>query len=198
VRQMRKVLFFMFTTLNGYYERGLPGDDWGNIDWHNFSEEMAAFSVEQLDTVDTILFGRATYEGMASYWPTPDASADSPVIAGKMNSLPKIVFSRTLEQAEWSNTRPVRGDAADEVARLKEQPGGDMIIFGSSDLAASLAPRGLIDEYRIMVTPILLGEGKPLLKGLSGDVPLTLLRARTFGNGNVLLSYAPAGQGRGR
>jgi dihydrofolate reductase len=191
---MRKVLFFMFTSLNGYYTRGRPGDDWENIDWHNFSEEMTAFSVEQINTVDTILFGRATYEGMASYWPTPAAGADSPVIAEKMNALPKIVFSRTLEQAEWSNTRLVRGDAADEVARLKEQPGGDMIIFGSSDLAASLAPRGLIDEYRIMVNPILLGEGKPLFRGLSGDVPLTLLQARTFGNGNVLLSYAPAGQ----
>ena len=157
---MRKVLFFMFTTLNGYYERGLPGDDWENINWHNFSEEMSTFSVEQIDTVDTILFGRATYEGMASYWPTPDAVADSPVIAGRMNGLPKIVFSRTLEKAEWSNSRLVRGDAVDEVARLKEQPGGDMIIFGSSDLGR-LVLRGLIDEYRIMVNPILLRDGKP-------------------------------------
>jgi dihydrofolate reductase len=191
---MRRVLFFMFTSLNGYYERGRPGDDWTNIDWHNFSPEMTTYSVEQLEAVDTLLFGRATYEGMASYWPTPAAGADSPVIAEKMNTLPKIVFSRTLERAEWSNTRLVGSDAADEVARLKEQPGGDMLILGSSDLAASLAARSLIDEYRIMVNPVLLGQGKPLLKGLAGDVPLTLLQARTFGNGNVLLSYAPAGQ----
>ena len=191
---MRKVLFFMFTSLNGYYERGRPDLDWENIDWHNFNDEMASFSIEQINTVDTILFGRVTYEGMASYWPTPAASADAPAIAEKMNSLAKIVFSKTLERADWNNTRPVRSDAAEEVARLKEYPGKDMIIFGSSDLAASLAERGLIDEYRIMVNPILLGEGKPVFKGLKRDVRLKLLEARTFSNGNVLLSYAPATQ----
>lgn len=194
---MRKVLLFMFTSLNGYYERGRPELGWQNIDWHNFNDEMSAFSTEQIDTVDTILFGRVTYEGMASYWPTPAASADSPAIAEKMNSLPKVVFSKTLEEAHWNNARLVRSDPPDEVARLKEQPGKDMIIFGSSDLAAALAERGLIDEYRIMVNPIILREGKPLLKGLNGDVPLKLLRARTFTNGNVLLSYAPVEQHAG-
>ena len=191
---MRKVLFFMFTSLNGYYERGRPDHGWENIDWHNFDEDMATFSLEQIGTVDTILFGRVTYEGMASYWPTEAAAADSPAITEKMNSLPKVVFSKTLEKAEWSNTRLVPGDAAGEVGRLKEQPGKDMIIFGSSDLAASLAARGLIDEYRIMVNPILLGEGKPVFKGLKVDVPLRLLGSRTFKNGNVLLTYAPAVQ----
>ena len=189
---MRKVLFFMFTSLNGYYERGLASDDWSNIDWHNFDEDMSTLSVEQINAVDTLLFGRVTYEGMASYWPTPAASADSPVITEKMNSLPKIVFSKTLEKADWNNTRVVRGDASAEVAQLKTQPGKDMIIYGSSDLAASLAENGLIDEYRIMVNPILLGSGKPLLKGLKTDVRLKLLDAKPFKNGNVLLSYAPA------
>ena len=191
---MRKVQFFMFTSLNGYYERGLPDDDWSNIDWHNFDEDMSTLSLDQINTVDTILYGRVTYEGMASYWPTPAASDDNPVIAEKMNSLPKVVFSKTLEKAEWSNTRLVKGDAAEEVAKLKEQPGKNIIIYGSSDLAASLAERGLIDEYRIMVNPILLAEGKPLCQGLKRDVRLKLLEAKPFKNGNVLLTYAPESQ----
>jgi len=192
---MRKVLFFMFTSLNGYFERGLPPDNpdnWENIDWHNFNDEMATLSTEQIETVDTLLFGRVTYEGFASYWPTPAGAADSPVIAEKMNSLPKIVFSHTLDKADWSNTRLVNADAAEEVAKLKAQPGKDMIIYGSSDLSASLAVAGLIDEYRIMVNPILLGRGKPLLQGLTADVRLKLLEAKPYSNGNVLLSYAPA------
>ena len=183
---MRRVLFFMMTTLNGFYERG----KW-EIDWHNVEDEFNQFAIEQIDTVDTLLFGRATYEGMASYWPTEAAAADSPVIAEKMNTLPKIVFSKTLEKAEWRNSRLVRGDAAEEVARLGEQPGKDMIVFGSSDLAASLAERNLIDEYRVMVNPILLGAGKPVFSGLSRDLPLRLLHAKTFANGNALLTYTP-------
>ncbi len=184
---MRKVLFFMLTSLNGFYERG----KW-EIDWHNVDEEFTRFAIEQLESVDTVLFGRATYEGMASYWPTPAAVADSPATAEQMNSLPKIVFSRTLSKAEWNNTRLVRDNAAEEIAKLKEQPGKDMIILASSDLAASLAERGLIDEYRIMVNPIALGEGKSLFQGMKRDLPLKLLDVRRFASGNVLLSYAPA------
>ena len=183
---MRKVLFFMMTSLNGFYERGA----W-EIDWHHVDDEFTKFSIEQIETVDTLLFGRATYEGMAAYWPTEAAAADSPAVTAKMNETPKIVFSRTMERADWENTRLVRSDAAEEVARLKSQPGKDLIIFGSSDLAASLAKHGLIDEYRIMVNPILLGAGKPVFAGLVGDVPLQLLNVRTFDNGNVLLTYAP-------
>jgi dihydrofolate reductase len=186
---MRKVLFFMMTSLNGFYERGR----W-EIDWHNVDDEFSDFAIEQLNAVDTLLFGRVTYEGMASYWPTPAASDDSPVIAEKMNSLPKIVFSKTLDAVAWNNTRLVRDDAAEEVAKLKEQAGKDVIVMGSSDLAVSLAERGLIDEFRIMVNPILLGEGKPVFKGLHGDVRLKLLQTRTFKSGNVLLTYAPEAQ----
>ena len=186
---MKRVLYFMMTSLNGFYERG----GW-EIDWHNVDDEFTRFAIEQIKSVDTLLFGRVTYEGMASYWPTEAAAADSPAITEQMNAMPKIVFSRTLEKAGWHNTRLVRGDAAEEVARLKEQPGKDLIIFGSSDLATSLAERGLIDEYRVMVNPIALPEGKPLFQGLKGDLRLKLLQARTFENGNVLLSYAPESQ----
>src|SRR5438105_639275 len=158
---MRKVLFFMMTSANGFYEVG----PW-EIDWHSVDEEFNDFALEQIGSIDTMLFGRATYTGMASYWPTREAIESDPEIAEKMNSTPKIVFSNTLDKAEWSNSRLVKGDAATELRKLKEQPGGDMIIFGSSELAVSLAAAGLIDEYRLMVAPVALPHGKPVLGGL--------------------------------
>jgi dihydrofolate reductase len=129
---------------------------------------------------------------MVSYWPTPEALASDPQVAGQMNATPKIVFSRTLDQAEWNNTRLVQTDPVAEVTRLKQQPGGDIFVMGSSNLAVTLAAAGLIDEYRIMVNPILLGQGTPLLQGLPAAVKLKLAATRTFGNGNLLLTYQPA------
>ena len=110
-----------------------------------------------------------------------------------MNGLAKIVFSRTLERAEWHNTRLVKTDPAAEVGRLKRQDGKHAIVLGSSDLATTLADRGLIDEYRIMVNPIALAEGKPLIRGLPKDLRLRLRAVRTFASSNVLLTYEPAG-----
>ncbi len=169
---------------NGYFERG----PWG-LDWHRVDAEFNDFAIRQLDSLDALLFGRITYEGMASYWPTADAIARDPEVAGRMNAKQKIVFSRTLETATWQNTRIAR-DAASEVARLKEGPGRDAVIFGSSDLAVGLSDLGLIDEYRLMVAAVALGEGRPFLRGLRRDLSLKLLDVRRFGNGNVLLSYA--------
>jgi len=183
---MKKLYFFMMTTANGLYERG----PW-EIDWHNTDEEFNEFAIEQLGLMDTLVFGRRTYEGMVGYWPTPEAIASDPIVAGKMNGLPKVVVSKTLERADWSNTRVVRDPEA--IAALKREPGKDALLIGSSDLATSLGALGLIDEYRIMVNPIALGNGKPVLAGLTSDLKLTLLRTRTFKNGNVLLTYAPNG-----
>ncbi len=183
---MRKVLFFMMTSLNGFYERGA----W-EIDWHHVDDEFTKFSIEQIETVDTLLFGRATYEGMAAYWPTEAAAADSPTVTAKMNETPKIVFSRTMERADWENTRLVRSDAAEEVARLKSQPGKDLIIFGSSDLAASLAKHGLIDEYRINVQPVALGDGLPLLHGLDEPLRLELVSSTAWADGPITQTYIP-------
>jgi dihydrofolate reductase len=187
---VKRILFFMLVSANGYYER----ERWG-IDWHNVDDEFSAFAREQLEAVDTMLLGRATYEGFADYWPAPAAIADAPEIAAQMNGLPKVVFSQTLERAEWSNTRVADGDLGEEFDKVKREPGKDAIVMGSSDLAASLSERGLIDEYRIMVNPILLAEGKPLFAGMKVDVPLRLLRTRTFKSGNVLLCYEPARAG---
>jgi dihydrofolate reductase len=185
---MRKVFLFNMTTLDGFFEG--PNQD---ISWHNVDEEFNEFAIEQLNEIGTLLFGRVTYQGMASYWPTESAINDDPEVAGLMNRLPKIVFSRTLEKAEWNNSRLVK-DAervAEEVLKLKAQPGKDIAIFGSSDLAVTLAEQSLIDEYRIIVNPLFLGDGRPLLKGIKEKVNLKLLNARIFKSGNVLLYYAP-------
>ncbi|HEX9387810.1 MAG TPA: dihydrofolate reductase family protein [Anaerolineales bacterium] len=183
---MRKVFLFNMTTLNGFFEG--PNQD---ISWHNVDEEFNEFAIDQLNEIGTLLFGRITYQVMESYWPTEIAINNDPVVAGLMNSLPKIVFSRTLDQAEWDNSRLVKENVAEEVLKLKAQPGKDIAIFGSSDLAVTLAESGLIDEYRIILNPVFLGNGTPLLKGIKEKVNLKLLRARTFKSGNVLLYYAP-------
>jgi dihydrofolate reductase len=183
---MRKVLFSMLVSLDGYFE----GPNHA-IDWHNLDDEFNVHAEELLHTVDLLLFGRVTYQLMAAYWPTPEALGDDPIIAALMNNTPKLVFSKTLDKVGWQNTRLVKGDPAQEIARLKQQPGKDMVIFGSSDLAAVLSEHGLIDEYQIMVNPLFLGEGKPLLKGIKGRLKLKLLRTQTFTNGNVMLCYGP-------
>ncbi len=113
------------------------------------------------------------------------------MVAGLMNSLPKIVFSKTLDRAEWNNSRLVKENVAEEVSGLKQQPGKDIAIFGSSNLAVTLAESGLIDEYRMIMNPVFLGGGTPLLKGIKEKLNLKLLNAKIFKSGNVLLYYAP-------
>jgi dihydrofolate reductase len=183
---MRKVFLFNMITLDGFFEG--PNQD---ISWHHVDDEFNEFAIEQLNEIGTLLFGRVTYQGMASYWPTEFAIKDDPIVAGLMNSLPKIVFSRTLDKAEWNNSRLVKENAAEEVFKLKQQPGKDIAIFGSSDLAVTLAANDLIDEYRVIVNPVFLGSGTSLLKGIKDKLNLKLLKARTFKSGNVLLYYTP-------
>jgi dihydrofolate reductase len=183
---MRKIIFFNLTSLDGYFE----GPD-RDINWHNVDEEFNEFAIQQTGEFGVLLFGRVTYELMASYWPTEAARRDDPMIAGLMNRLPKIVFSKTLEKAEWENTRLVRDNIVEEVTKLKELPGKDIAIFGSSDLAVTLIDLGFIDEFRIMVNPVVLGEGKPILQGIKNKLELKLLKTRTFKSGNVLLYYEP-------
>jgi dihydrofolate reductase len=144
-----------------------------------------------LNSVDTLLFGRVTYELMASYWPTPDAIKNDPIVAEKMNTLPKIVFSKTLNKVGWNNTRLVKDVISKEIEKMKQVPGKDIVILGSGSIMSEFAQRGLIDEYRIMVNPIVLGDGKPLFKGIKDRLNLKLTKTRTFGNGNVLLYYQP-------
>jgi len=185
---MRKVVLFMLTSLDGYFEG--PGHE---IDWHNTDEEFQEFAIEQTGQAGMLLFGRVTYEMMASYWPTSQAVESDPIVAHLMNSLPKIVFSRTLTKVDWENTRLVKTDFVKEVSALKDQSGKDLCILGSSDLAVSFLEAGLLDEIRILVNPIVLGAGKPLFKGIKDRLKLKLLKTRIFKNGNILLYYQPIG-----
>ena len=141
--------------------------------------------------MDVLLFGRVTYQMMASYWPTPAVIANDPIVAGQMNRVSKIVFSRTLEKAEWNNTRLVKDHIAQEILNLKQQPGKDLALFGSANLMSTLMQLDLIDEHRIMVNPVILGSGNPLFKWTRDKLNLKLIKSRTFGNGNVLLCYEP-------
>jgi dihydrofolate reductase len=183
---MRKLILFNLISVDGFF----AGPN-GEIDWHNVDEAFSDFAIDQLNSTDGLLFGRVTYQMMASYWPSPDAVKDDPIVAGKMNALPKFVFSRTLDKAEWNNTRLVKENAAEEISKLKNQPGKDLFLFGSADLASSLTPRGLIDEYRILVNPVVLGQGKPLFKNARERLHLKLASTRTFPSGNILLVYQP-------
>lgn len=176
----------MMVTLDGFFEG--PNKE---IDWHNVDEEFNEYAIDLLNSVDILLFGRVTYELMASYWPTPSATTNDPIVAEKMNSLPKIVFSTTLHKADWNNTRLVKERIAEEILKLKLQSGKDMVIFGSGSIVSTFTQLGLIDEYRIIVNPVVLGNGNPLFKGIHDKLNLKLLRTKTFSSGNVLLCYQP-------
>jgi dihydrofolate reductase len=184
---MRKVILFNMVSLDGYF-----AGPQGEIDWHNVDQEFNQFAIRQLDEVGALLFGRITYTLMAGYWPTPEALTDDPQVAKKMNQLPKIVFSRTLATAGWQNTRLVKTDAARAVAELKQQPGQDLFIFGSANLAAGLIQNSLVDEFRLIVNPVVLGRGRPLFQGVQQQ-KLKFQKIRTFANGNVLFYYQPEG-----
>lgn len=177
---MRRVIVSNLMSLDGYFER--PNKE---FDWFVPDEDFLDYAKKLLRSVDTILFGRVTYLHMAAYW--PKAAPDE--IAGKMNSLPKVVFSRTLEKADWNNSRLVRTDAAGEVAKRKEAPGGDMVIFGSAELASSLLQAGQIDEYRVILDPVLLGAGNSLFPNIKKKLKLRLLGTETLRSGVVILSY---------
>jgi dihydrofolate reductase len=187
---MRTLFSFNMMTLDGYFEG--PDQD---ISWHNTDEEFNDFAVEQTSTLDLIIFGRVTFEGMASYWPTPEAIKSDPVVAGIMNATPKIVISRTLQQADWNNSRLISDNIAEEINALKQQPGRDMAVFGSANLLASLMALDLIDEHRVMVNPVVIGAGTPLFQNVKSKANLKLVKNRIFKSGNVLLTYAPV---RGR
>jgi dihydrofolate reductase len=183
---MRKVGVFNFVTLDGYFEG--PHRD---ISWHKHDADGTAYAAEGLKSGSTLLFGRVTYELMASYWPTPLAIKNDPIVAEGMNKAEKIVFSRTLEKAEWSNTKMVKNNIGEEVRKLKQMPGKDMTLLGSGSIMTQLAEQGLIDEYQFMVDPVVLGAGTPIFKNIKQRLNLKLTKTRTFNNGNVLLCYEP-------
>ena len=181
---MRKLFAFNLISLDGFFEG--PNQD---INWHNVDEEFNEFAIEQTSAVDALLFGRVTYQLMESYWPTADALQNDREIAGIMNSVPKLVFSRTLEKAEWNNTRIIKANIEEEILNLKKRPGKDIAVFGSANLLSTLVQLDLVDEHRVMVNPVLLGKGNSLFKSLDEKINLRLLKTRIFHSGNVLLYY---------
>jgi dihydrofolate reductase len=181
---VRKVILFNLITLDGFFA-GLNGD----ISWHQVDEEFNEFSIHQLQTCEGLIFGRITYQLMADYWTTKQAREDDPIVAELMNSLPKYVFSKTLKAVEWSNTQLMRGEAVNEMEALKKQPGKDLFIFGSANLSKTFIQNKLIDEFRIMINPIILGRGIPLFTNRGEYLKMNLINSKTFRNGNILLDY---------
>ncbi len=184
---MRNLFSFNMISLDGFFEGAQPWD----LSWHNVDEEFNEFAIEQLKTIDTLMFGRKTYEGMAGYWASDDALNDDTTVAELMNSLPKLVISRTLSKADWNNTRLIKDNIAEEILKLKQQPGKDLAIFGSADLLSTLMQMDLVDEHRVIVNPVILGKGTPLFKNMEDQVKLKFLKSRQFKSGNTLLYYAP-------
>ena len=184
---MRRLTVFNNVSLDGYF-----ADVNSDMSWaHSQDPEWTAFVADNAKGGGQLIFGRITYELMASFWPTPMALEKMPVVAERMNNLPKVVFSRTLNKATWNNTKLVKGDLAAEIRKLKTEPGPDMVIFGSGSIISQLAGEGLIDEYQLVVIPIVLGQGKSMFAGVKEKKSLKLKKTRFFGNGNVLLCYEP-------
>lgn len=184
---MRKLVVFNLVSLDGFFV-----DSKGDMSWaHKNDAEWNAFVNENASGNGVLVFGRITYELMASYWPTPMALQNSPVVAKGMNDMPKIVFSRTLDNASWSNTKLVKGDLATEMRKLKKEPGPDLVVLGSGSIVSQLAQQSLIDEYQIALSPIVLGKGRTMFEGVKEKLNLRLTKSRTFGNGTVFACYQP-------
>lgn len=185
---MRTLTVFNNVSLDGYIS-----DANGDMSWaHQSDPEWNEFVSGNAQGGGVLLFGRRTYEMMASYWPTPLAHQNDPVVAEQMNSLPKVVFSRTMKQATWKNTTLLQGDLAAEVRKLKAGPGPDLVLMGSGSIVSQLTNARLIDQYQLVVHPLVLGRGLKLFDAVQEKMPLKLEHTRAFGNGNVLLSYTRA------
>lgn len=180
---------FNLVSLDGFF----AGPD-GNIDWHVVDEEFNKAAIEMIQSFDTILFGRITYQLFENYWPKaardPKTSKDDKIIADKINTMKKIVFSNTLDKVSWKNSELINGNIENEVQKIKKHPGRDIVIYGSGTIVQQLTNDGLIDEYRIMVNPVVLGRGKPLFKDVN-KFNLKLIGTKILGSGNVLLNYQP-------
>ena len=183
---MRKIIWMMSVSLDGFMEG--PNHE---LDWHMVDDELHNHLNEQLGAMGAFLDGRVTYELMAGFWPTADSdpSSTAPMVefARIWRDMPKIVYSKTLDRADW-NTTVVRDVVVEEIMDLKAQPGGDLVL-GGADLAATFRRYDLIDEYRLYVHPAVIGRGTPMFQPSDTRITLRLAETRAFGNGVVLLRY---------
>jgi dihydrofolate reductase len=187
---MRKVILAMNITIDGF----ISGPN-GELDWVTMDEEIDnSVLPDLLSTTDTALIGRVLYQGFANYWPSaetknPSLSEGEIEFAHWIDNAPKIVFSKTLEKVEWKNSKLVKENIVEEVEKLKQQPGKDAVLFGGVNIAQTFISLGLIDEYRLLVSPVVLGSGKPLFKDIKNRLNLKLLKSKTFKSGAVALHY---------
>jgi len=186
---MPRLIVFNSTSLDGIFSDA--NRDMSFAHNENPDAEWDAFVAGNASGGGVLLFGRVTYDLMAGFWPTPVALEQMPTVAERMNSLPKVVFSRTMERAAWSNTRLVKGDLIDNIRKMKAEPGEGMAILGSGSIVSQLAPHGLIDEYQIVLVPVVLGQGRTMFESVKDKLALKRTKTRAFKNGNVLLCYEP-------
>jgi len=189
---MRKVITTTWVTLDGF----IAGPN-GEMDWVGelYDDAMGAYESDLVTAADTLLLGRVTYESFAGSWPhvpdSPTASEGEKAYARRLNAMRKVVFSKTLDRAEWTNSTLLREVTPEAIEQWKREPGGDMLIYGSASLVRALADLGLIDEYQLLVHPVIIGSGKPLFGGLTNQVKLQLVTSKTHPSGVVLLTYRP-------
>ena len=188
---MRKIIYWVHASIDGH----IAGPN-GEFDWPAVGPELFAYSEAMNEQVDTLLYGRAVWDVMAAYWPTADADPETTddharVFAPFWRKTPKVVVSRTLDTADWG-ARVIGENLAEQVTQLKQQPGRDILLTGGAQVAASLTGLGLIDDYRIVVHPVVLGGGPRLFGEPDGRTALTLLDSRTFDAKTVLLRYKPS------
>ena len=183
---MRKLTLFNYITLNGYYKG--PDND---ISWHRHDAEGAEFSANNMKSGSILLFGRVTYEMMASWWPTPMAAEAFPEVAKGMNNAEKIVFSNIIEEPKWNNTTVMNGDIAEKIRRMKQQPGPDMTILGSGSIGSLFLSEDVIDEIQLMIEPVALHSGTTVFGNLRHSIRMELTGHKVFKSGTMLLSYKP-------
>jgi len=189
---MRKIIVSMRVTLDGFIA-GLHGE----MDWMEefIDEALANYESELQKTVDTTLFGRETYQGFESYWPKVALDPASPKglaeYAQQLNTMRKIVFSKTLSRAEWNNSVLLHEIDPEEITKMKQEPGRDMVIYGSASIVQTLTNLGLVDRYQLLIFPIVLGSGKPLFHNIPHKMKLSLVSSMTHPSGVVVLAYEP-------
>jgi dihydrofolate reductase len=189
---MRKIITTTWVTLDGY----IAGPH-GEMDWIGeiYDEAMGLYESELVSSADTLLLGRVTYQSFAGSWPhvpdNPNVSEGEKAYARTLNAMRKIVFSRTLESVEWHNSTLRKEVVAEEIEQLKQEPGRDILIYGSASIVQTFTNHGLIDEYQVLVHPVILGGGKPLFQDIKRQVKLKLVNSRTHPSGVVVLSYQP-------
>ena len=182
---MSKLIVFNSISVDGYFT-----DTKGDVSWaHQNDPEWQQFTNENVSGGGILLFGRVTYEMMQSYWPTPQAHEQLPKVADRMNRAQKVVFSRKLNKVSWQNTRLIKDNLAQEVRKLKASAGEGIVILGSGTIVSQLTQENLIDQYQLVVNPVVLGAGRTMFEGLTNQLRLKRVQSRTFNNGNVLLTY---------